>query len=604
MTQRKNLLTLAVFLIFSLILGSCNKSGGPGNGLSTENKVVWYVPGDIEGLNPITTSDEDAVYAENLLYEALTGQNPRTQAFIPSLAALPVESPDHLTFTFTMDSSAHWSDGKPVTAEDVVFSYKIIQNPLVTNAAPLRSYYADLDSCWIPAGQPNQVMFHFSKYRYDLLKVINYSRILPKHIWDPTDLSNKCSWKELKTDNPTNPAIMTLATNFQDQKANRDPGHMIGSGAYKFDSWVTNDRVTMRRDSNYWAKNHAWSESYPDQIIFKTIKDENAALISLKHQDIDFNLNLTAEEYMTGFDSAQLKWIKKDTVYENLYFFVGWNNLRPMFTDKNVRKALTMLIDRDKIIHSIMHDLGKKVDGPVAPSQPNYDPTAKQPFFNPDSAKKLLAEAGWADHDGDGILDKVINGKKTDFHFIIEIPSGSEANKQIAVVISHDLKAAGIIAEVTSLENSVHLNNLRGHHFDAYIGGWAGNLTGQDGIEDELSQLWESSQATQGGSNFVSFKDPDADKIMEAIKVEPDHAKRMELSHQLQHIMVDDQPVTFLWSRPDRIAWIDRFDNFEFFPSRPPVDPTKWIVRGSGVKRYPSAATYSLNPPERTQPTQ
>jgi peptide/nickel transport system substrate-binding protein len=136
MIQRKNLLTLAAFIIFSFIFASCNKSGGPANGLSTKN-TVWYVPGDIEGLNPITTADESAVWAENLLYEALTGQNPRTQGFIPSLAALPVESADHMTFTFTMDPTAHWSDGKPVTAEDVIFSYKIIQNPFVTNAAPI-----------------------------------------------------------------------------------------------------------------------------------------------------------------------------------------------------------------------------------------------------------------------------------------------------------------------------------------------------------------------------------------------------------------------------------------------------------------------------------
>ncbi|MDP4200141.1 MAG: ABC transporter substrate-binding protein [Bacteroidota bacterium] len=605
MKYTKNLYLYSFLAIsaMAISMAGCKGSGtGPASGLSTKNAVVWYIPGDIEGLNPVITADESSNYVEGQMFERLIGQNPRTQAWIPSLASVPVESPDHLTYTFTMDPAAHWSDGKPVTAEDVIFSYKIVANPFVINAAPLRSYYSAMDSCWIPAGQPNQVVFHFNKYRYDLLKIIIYESILPKHIWDPTNLTDKFSWNDVKAETPTNPAIKQLADAFQDAGNNRDTNHMIGSGPYKYEKWITNDRVILHRDTNYWAKDRPWSDAYPDQIIFKTIKDQNAALIALKHQDIDFILNLTAPQYLTGFDSAQLKWIKKDTVYENLYSFVGWNNARPMFADKNVRKALTMLIDRDKIIHSILHDMTKKVEGPVAPTQPNYDPTAKQPSFNPDAAKKLLADAGWADHNGDGILDKVINGQKTDFRFSIEIPSGNDVSKQIALVIGNDLKSAGIIVDVTQLEPTVHLNNLRAHKFDAYLGGWVGNLSGKDGIEDEISQLWESSEAKRGGSNFVSYNDPAADKLMEAIKIEPDRAKRIDMSHQLQHIMTDDQPVTFMYSSPDRIAWLDRFDNFEFIPGRPPVNPASWIVRGSGVKRLPHAAVYSLNPAERRDP--
>src|ERR1043165_1574758 len=125
------------FLFFSALLTAglalslvaCKGGGGgPANGLSTKNVITWYIPGDVEGLNPIVTADENANYPENLMFEALSAQNPRTQAFLPSICSLPVESADHLTFTFTMDPSAHWSDGKPVTAKDVVFSYKIIMN--------------------------------------------------------------------------------------------------------------------------------------------------------------------------------------------------------------------------------------------------------------------------------------------------------------------------------------------------------------------------------------------------------------------------------------------------------------------------------------------
>ncbi len=601
MTQRKNLLTLATLFIFALLFGSCGKSGGPANGLSTGNKVVWYIASDVESINPLLVGDEGGNYVDAFIFENLTGGNPRTQAFIPSLAALPIESDDHLTFTFTMDPAAHWSDGKPVTAQDVIFTYKLMENPFVINAAPTRSYFATLDSCWIPADHPNQVIFHWKKYRYDLLKITNYVKIQPQHVWDPSNLTAKFSWAELKAETPTNPAIKQLADIYQDPSAQRDPAHIIGSGPYKFETWITNDRVTMRRDTNYWGKNNPWGEAYVDQVTIKTIKDPNAALIALKHQDIDIDPSLTAAQYLTGLDPAQDKYIKKDTVYENAISFVGWNGAKPLFADRNVRKALTMLIDRDKIIHAILKDLTKKIEGPVAPSQPDFDPTVKQPAYNPDSAKKLLEAAGWK-MGNEGILEKTINGKLTPFTFTFQIPSGSEVPKQILLIVVNDLKKVGISAEISQLEFSVYLQNIRNHQFDAYMSGWIGNVSGPQGIEDELSQKWESTQIKNKGSNTESYANPTADSLMEAIKVEPDRAKRFEMSHRLQHIIVDDQPQTFLWSSPERIAWIDRFDNFEFFPSRPPFAPAYWMVRGSGVTRAPHGAVMSMVPSERKDP--
>ena len=157
--------------------------------------------------------------------------------------------------------------------------------------------------------------------------------------------------------------------------------------------------------------------------------------------------------------------------------------------------------------------------------------------------------------------------------------------------------------QLSMLETSVFGENLREHKFDAYYGGWVGNLTGPQGIEDEPGQIWESSQAKNGGSNFYSYSDPRADSLMEAIKVEPDRAKRFAMSHEVQHIITDDQPVTFMFSSPDLIAWLNRFDNFEFFPARPPFIAQYWIVRGSGVQRIATDAVMSLNPAERTEPT-
>ncbi len=599
MTQRKNLLILATFIIFALFIGSCGKSGGPGNGLSTENKVVWHVLSDIDRMNPYLSNDNSATYVQGLIWENLSTQNPRTLAYIPSLAELPIESPDHLTWTFKMDRGAHWSDGKPVTAADIIFSYKTVMNPLIINASSIRGYFnPSLDSAYYPNGDQGSVALHFQKYRYDMLSIINYVKILPKHIFDPKGLTDKMSWADLHDPDTKNPAVTEFSTWFQDEKIGRDPNYLIGSGPYKFLEWITNDRITLQKDTNYWGKNLPWGEAYPDKIIFKTIKDQNAALTALKAKDIDIDEALNPSQYLNSFDTATLKGLKKDTIYENAYSFLAWNNERPMFRSKKTRQALTMLVNREEMLKTIMHGLAKLQNGPVAPTQPNFDPTAQEVGFNEEAGKKLLAEDGWS-AGPDGILQKMIDGKMTPFKFTFQVNSGNESRKQILLVVSEELKKAGIIADVQAIEWSVYLENTKSHNYDACYGAWIGNA----GIEDDIFQLWHSSQIKNKGSNYYCYNDPAADKLLLDMQTEPDKAKRFEMSHELQHIMVEDQPVTFMFSPPSFIGWVDRFDNFEFITGRPPYIPQEWIVRGSGVQRIPGRAVMSLNPAERTEPT-
>ncbi len=600
MTQRKNLFTLATFLVLSLIFASCNKSGGPANGLSTENKVVWHVLSDIDRMNPYLSTDNSATYVQGLIWENLSTQNPRTLAYIPSLAELPVESPDHLTWTFKMDRGAHWSDGKPVTAADIIFSYKTVMNPLIINASAIRGYFnPDLDSAYYPNGDQGSVALHFQKYRYDMLSIINYVKILPKHIFDPKGLTDKMSWADLHDPDTKNPAITEFSTSFQDEKIGRDSSYLIGSGPYKFMQWVANDRITLQKDTNYWGKNLTWGEAYPDKIIFKTIKDQNAALTALKAKDIDINEALNPSQYLNSLDTTALKGLRKDTVYENAYSFLAWNNERPIFRSKKTRQALTMLVNREEILQTIMHGLAKLQNGPVAATQPNLDPTAKEAGYNEEAGKRLLAEDGWS-AGPDGILQKMIDGKMTPFKFTFQVNSGNESRKQILLVVAEEFKKAGILADVQAIEWSVYLENTKSHNYDACYGAWIGNA----GIEDDIYQLWHSSQIKNKGSNYYCFSDPAADKLMADIQTEPDKAKRFEMSHELQHIIVDDQPVTFMFAPPTFIGWVDRFDNFEFITGRPPYIPQEWIVRGSGVQRIPGRAVMSLNPAERTEPTQ
>lgn len=582
----KSLLSLLLTLTFFSAIGCGGGSGSPGaSGLSTKNNVVWHQLSDIERLNPYTSTDANASYIQQKIWEPLNTQDPRSLELIPCLASLPEESEDHLTFTYTMDPRAKWSDGKPVTSADVIFSFKAAMNPKVVNSQSLRNYLMTIDSAYTPGGDVSKVAFKLSKLYYDAKNVIGggYVLILPKHIMDPTNLTDKYSWADVHTLETKNPAVKEFAVWFEKPEIARDAKYQIGSGPYIFKEWVTFSHITIKRDPNYWGKDIQWLEAYPDELIFKTINDQNAALTALKAKDIDLIDVLKPDQFL-ALNTEQQPHLRKERLFYNAYTYIGWNNKNPLFTDKNVRKALTMLINREEILTSVMKNLTRFNDGPIMFTQPNYDSTVKQVPFNTELGKKMLADAGWSDTDGDGILDKVINGKKTPFKFIFQVNAGNETRKQVLLVISERLRKVGITAEVSPLEWSVYLENIKSHNFDVEYGAWNGNAT-----EDDIYQLWHSSQAKNKGSNHISFVNAELDQILSDYRVEFDKGKRSAMSKRIQEIFAEECPVSFLFASPLYIGMSNRYDNVEFIRQRPCFDVRYWMVKGSGVKKAPNA---------------
>lgn len=583
----KSILTLVAGLCLLSVIGCGGGSGSPGaSNLSTKNNVVWWQLSDIERLNPYTSSDANASYVQQKIWEPLNFQNPQTLELMPGLASLPEVTEDHLTYTYTMDPRAKWSDGKPVTSADVIFSFKAAMNPKVVNSQQIRNYLLTIDSVYNPGGDASKVEFKLAKPYYDAKSVLGggYVLILPKHIQDPESLTDKCSWADLHNQETTNKAVKDFAVWFEKPEIARDAKYQIGSGPYVFKEWVTFSHITIKLNPNYWAKDVQWQEAYPDEIIYKTINDQNAALTALKARDIDIIDNLKPDQFTTQIDIKKQPFLRKERVFYNAYTYIAWNNANQLFADKQVRKALTMLIDRDEILSSILKNLTRKNDGPIMFTQPNYDSTVKQVAYNPEEAKKLLAASGWTDTDGDGILDKVLNGKKTPFKFTFQVNAGNEVRKQILLIIAEKLRKVGIEAGVTPLEWSVYLENTKSHNFEAAYGSWSGNAT-----EDDIYQLWHSSQSKNKGSNYISFKNAELDQLLTDFRTEFDKSKRTAMSKRIQEIFAEECPGTFLFAGPLYIAMVDRYDNVEFFRQRPCFEVRYWMVRGSGVKKAPNA---------------
>jgi peptide/nickel transport system substrate-binding protein len=532
---------------------------------------------DPEKLNPIVSNDASASEITYYVFEYLLDQDRETYELIPRLSALPVVSPDNLTYTFTINKDAKFSDGKPLTGEDVILTLKIIKNPFV-DAAATRNYFDMVEKAEIVDGDVYKVKFTLNKPNWRGVYTLGLFNILPKHILDPGNVTDKFTWedlKDLKTASK-NPEIQKYGDFINSPEVSREANYLIGSGPYMFERWDTGAGVTLVRNPNYWGLSKV-VPNYPQKIIFKTIQDNSAALVSAKNKEIDAMYVIKPSDFYKDLENADQFNLVKAKPSEPAYSYLAWNQLNVLFQDKNVRLALSYLVDRKTIIDKVLFGDGVPIQSHIFYlNKKLLNPDLPQIPYDPEKAKVLLEQAGWKDSDGDGVLDKVVNGKKMDFKFTF-LSNTNPVRKQILLVVVDALKKVGIQAEVQELEWSVYLDKTKKHEFDATYSGWTSPTTPPDPY-----QIWHSTQSKGEGSNYISFNNKLSDSLIVAYRDEMDENKRITMIKEWQKLIYDEQPYTFLWSGKARYIYDKRFKNtrwYNYYPS--PTYNEWWVPAGS-----------------------
>ncbi|NIA22278.1 MAG: peptide-binding protein, partial [Anaerolineaceae bacterium] len=225
------------------------------------------------------------------------------------------------------------------------------------------------------------------------------------------------------------------------------------------------------------------------------------------------------------------------------------------FKDRRVRLAMTHLVPRRRMAERLLNNMSEVVTGPFWPGTDKvtvplqYDRSIKPWRFDPEKALALLAEAGWRDTDGDGILDK----DGLSFVFQLLIVAGSDTGLDIAGVVKEEMGRVGIRMEIMQLEWTVFVEKLDTRKYQAILLGWSGS------IEGDPYQIWHSSSIKNRGSNHMGFNNAEADRLIEAARVEFDVKKRNALYHQFHRLLHEEQPYTFLFHTPSRAAVHKRF---------------------------------------------
>ena len=319
----------------------------------------------------------------------------------------------------------------------------------------------------------------------------------------------------------------------KDVRASELNRHPVGTGPYKFMRWDPGARVMLSYNPTYFR-----GRPHLSQVTYRVIPDMATMFLELKAGGLDW-MGLNALQYSR---QTKTSFFKKNFVkYKYLasaYTYLGYNLKDARFADKRVRQALSYAIDKKEIIKGVLLGLGQACTGPYKPGTYWYNPNVKRYPHDPAKAKELLAQAGWTDSDGDGVLDK--DGKP--FEFTILTNQGNSYRANTGVIIQRRLSQLGIRVKLRTVEWAAFIKEfINKARFEAVLLGWTTTP------DPDQFDIWHSSRAKPGQLNFTYYKNPEVDRILTEQRRIFDREKRRALIFKLQEILAEDQPYTFLY---------------------------------------------------------
>jgi len=594
-----------VIVLFSACVGDSGSSSSNSKEVISKkagvNEVVVHFQGNPDKLNPHTSSNADATYVQQNIFQLLVDKDPVTYEYFGWLA---VSRPKQtllkdgkykggVSYEYEIRPEAVWDNGTPITADDYIFSVKAVKNPKV-DAALIRPYYEFIKEIKVDPNN-NKKFTVFGDSRYILSEEISGYWVYPEYIYDPEKIMRKFSLEELNDTKKieklrTNPDIVKFANEFNSEKFQRERGSVVGSGAYELVEWKTGQYIELKRKENWWGDKVTGADSKyftagPDKIMYTIINDWTTAVTAMKDEELDLAKSIRAKDFVDLTKNENFNDLYNlHTPDYMVYDFICFNMKDPKYADKKVRQALNYLVDKDLIKDVIMYGYGLETVGPVHPSKPYYNSDLKPYSFNVEKAKQLLTEAGWKDTDGNGTIDKVINGKKTEFSTTIFYNQGNTRRENIALMFKENAKAAGIEVDVQVREFVVMMDLAKAHKFELVVSGWAGSTSLKD-----FKQIWHT-ESYNGGTNYGGFGNAESDALIEAIRTNLDEPSRTAQYKKFQAILHEEAPYIFLNAHKNKLAFHKRFDNANAYVPRPGYNETEWLLNPKfGFANSPSS---------------
>lgn len=499
------------------------------------------LPAEPVTLNPVVASDTTSYLAYKWIFDPLLDMD-RDKKLTGVLAESWETSPDGLTLKFNLRKNVKWHDGKPFTADDVIFTLDAIMDKSVEAGAKKTALdqvvsYRKIDDFTV------EVKFR-DKYAPALIDYELY--IVPKHIYDYPKGDGK---------------------KFNSHEKNNAP---IGTGPFKFVSWKRGESIELSANPDYFR-----GRPRIDSMVMRIMPMLETEYSAFLTDSLDMT-RLSPELWEKAEADPSFK--SKAYLLEfpgRFYFYIGWNedDSNPFFADRNVRKAMTLAINREAFINKILKGHALPCTGPFFPGGGDSSPNVTPLPYDPKTASRLLDEAGWKDTNGNGIRDKA----GVEFEFECIYAQEARDYQRFLEFFQQDLKKVGVSMNLRPVEWSVFLKRTDTHKFDAFLSGYA---FGDDPnpypmYHSSMSELLPSGYGK--GENDVSYRNPDLDKLLEQQLLATDPAERQKVLWKIHEIINEDQPYTFLVVQKNMAALNCRFQNvdmstkgyglFSFYPA-------------------------------------
>lgn len=484
-----------------------------GQSKKSTNTLYLNIGGEPTTLSPLSSVDGYSTAVQGYIFEGLLDRDLDTFEWKPALATEWKISPDKRVFDFKLREGVKWSDGVEFTADDVKYSYDVIFTDDY-KAVQARSYYEAIKE--VQVIDKFNVRFILKDDYFQNFEYCAGIQVLPKHFY--TNPENK-----------------------------KDFGKkLVGTGPYMFTKYDKGQKIILVKNPNWWGNNvesEKGSWSVP-KLVLRFSSEENVSLELLKKGDIDF-LGLRPDGFVKKtvgkiWEDKVVK-VKAENKTPKGYNFIAFNFKHPFLKDREVRKALSMLFNRPLMEEKFEYSLSRPATGPIYVQSDYANPAVKSVAYDPQEALKVLNAAGWKDSDKNGILDKVINGKKMDLSFTIIEPT-QEMMKYLTV-FKEDASKAGVEVNIKNVEWNSFIKLLDEKNFDAVRLAWGGG-----GVDIDLKQIWHTSSSIGSGSNFISYSNKEVDSLIDQYRKIYEKEKRIPLLQKAHALIAADYPYIFFFN--------------------------------------------------------
>jgi len=466
------------------------------------DRLVEASIGDATNLIPMIAGDASSHAIAGQLYLSLLKYD-KDLNLVGQLAQSWQVSSDNRTITFQLRPRLRWSDGKPFTSADCAFTVKLMQDDN-TQSAYKADYMLVKD---IQTPDPQTFIVHYDEAFSPALSSWSSLAILPEHVFK--------------------------GENIMDTKLSREPQATIGP--YKLAQWQSQQSILMRANEDYFD-----GPVWITERLTRIIPDHATQFLELTAGRLD-SVGLSPMQYTRLFDTkSSLKNNYNRYKYlDFVYTYLGFNLQRKPFDNQKVREAIAYAIDRQEILDGVQLGLGETIASPYKPGTYWVNDKLKPRPFDPQKARELLAEAGWTDSDGDGLIDK--DGKALSFTILTN--NGNKQRSDAATIMQQRLKTVGITINIRLVEWSAFIQNfINKRDFDAVILGWSLSP------DPDQYSIWHSSQTGPRQFNFLTYKNDTVDAALDTARRTFDRTVLKQQYDIMQEQIYKDVPMVFLFA--------------------------------------------------------